>query len=217
MAVADRLRTDIRSGRLKPGARLRQDAVAEELDVSSTPVREAFRILQAEGLVTLDPHRGVVVFQPTAKDVIECYELRALLETQAIAHAVPQMKPVDIAAFEQTLDDMDAIEDHDVWLELNSKFHSSLYQLSDRSRLCAIIESLSQVTSGYMHIVVRQARLSGRAGEEHREILAACAAGDVVAAQKAIRTHLSHTVDQTLSLLSGAEGETEVTPLRTAR
>lgn len=79
-AVAEWLRNEILSGRLAPGAPLLQDEVAERLDVSATPVREAFRELEAEGLIASKPHRGVVVSERDYVDQKAVYELRALIE-----------------------------------------------------------------------------------------------------------------------------------------
>lgn len=212
--VADHLRSDIRSGRLDPGTPLRQNAVALRLDVSSTPVREAFRILQAEGLLTLDPHRGVVVFKPTREDLTECYEMREVLEAQAIAKAIELMTPADVASLGALLDRMESVEEHGEWIDFNAEFHSSIYRLSGRPRLCTVIESLTDLASGYRRIVVEEAHASGRGGREHREILDACAAGDIGRAQNAVRAHLAHTVEATLLLL---DEDSAVMPLRTAR
>lgn len=211
--VVDQLRADIRSGLIAPGTPLRQNDVAARLGVSSTPVREAFRILQTEGLVTLDPHRGVVVFEPTLEDLTECYDMRGVLEAQAIAEAIPRMTDSDLARLEGLLDRMDVTADHLEWVALNTEFHSTVYSLSGRPRLCSVIESLTDLTSGYMRIVVEEARTSGRGAAEHREILEACVARDVERAQDAIRDHLAHTVRATHELLD----RDEVKPLQTAR
>ena len=87
-AVSERLRAEIQRGDLPPGTRLRQGEVAARFGVSTTPVREAFALLQAQGLVRIDPHRGAIVFLPTAKDAQELYEIRIALETLAIGRAV---------------------------------------------------------------------------------------------------------------------------------
>src|SRR5690349_1021261 len=71
--VADALRQEIITGQLAAGTRLRQNDIAQRFGVSSTPVREAFGLLQSEGLVQIDPHRGVTVFLPDIQDLIEHY------------------------------------------------------------------------------------------------------------------------------------------------
>src|SRR5438876_12426443 len=82
------LREGIEGGSLQPGARLRIDALKEELGMSATPVREALRMLQADGLVTHEPHRGMGVAQFSIEDTREVYRLRALLEPLATELAV---------------------------------------------------------------------------------------------------------------------------------
>jgi DNA-binding GntR family transcriptional regulator len=89
--VAERLRDEIQDGTLSPGTRLRQNEVARRFGVSTTPVREAFAQLQAEGLVRIDPHRGAVVFRPTTDDLVEFYEIREVLESLAVVRAIPRL------------------------------------------------------------------------------------------------------------------------------
>src|SRR5690348_4351298 len=81
--VATALREEITTGQLAAGTRLRQNEIAQRFGVSSTPVREAFGLLQSEGLVQIDPHRGVTVFLPSIQDLIEHYEIRIALEVLA--------------------------------------------------------------------------------------------------------------------------------------
>lgn len=199
--VADHLRAEIRSARLKPGTRLRQEDIAVRLGVSTTPVREAFRILQTEGLVTLDPHRGVEVFRPSMEDVLEYYEIRQALELLAISKAIPNMAEPDIAVLEDLLEAMDGVEDGERWVELNNQFHTSVYHHCGRPRLCAMISNLSHVTAGYVQMAVQRARENGQADREHRQILEACKRRDVPAAQRAIKAHLQHTVDEMVRFL----------------
>ena len=87
------------------------------------------------------------------------------------------------------------------WIDLNTRFHSRLNELSGRKRLCDMIETLRLATSAYLHIVVHHARDSGRGDHGHQEILDACRAGNVDQAVGAIRAHLNHTVEQTLRLI----------------
>lgn len=199
--VADLLRDEIRRGDLPPGTRLRQEEVATRLGVSTTPVREAFQALQGQGLLTLDPHRGVVVFRPTVQDVRESYEIREELEALAVAKTIPNLTPERVDELQSIVDEMRNTDDDQRWIDLNALFHHRLHELSGRKRLCEMIDSLANATSTYMHIVVRHARDSGRGDSAHQDILDACRAKDVSAAQRAVRDHLNHTVQQTLHLL----------------
>ena len=204
-AVAEQLRYEIQRGVLMPGSRLRQGEVATRLGVSTTPVREAFQLLQAEGLVRMDPHRGAVVFRPTAAEVREAYEIREVLECMAIEKAMPNITPELIAGLEVLLGAMDTVDDEREWLELNNQFHQRQYEASGRVKLCSILANIRDASSGYMHMVIFQARQSGRSAIEHREILDALKARDVRGAQQAIVHHLHQTVEHVLKSLEQPE------------
>lgn len=205
-AVADRLRAEIQRGQLRPGTHLRQEDVASRLGVSTTPVREAFQVLQTEGLLTMDPHRGVIVFQPTAQDVRESYEIREHLETLAIKLAIEEgPSEASLGELARIVEEMERSEHDSRWIELNDLFHAKIYELSGRRRLCSIITNLVNATSGYMHMFIHTARYSGRADEEHRHILEALGERDVERAQRAVRVHIHHTVERALSFLDHLE------------
>src|ERR671919_3227658 len=105
-AVAQMLRNEIQSGQLPPGTRLRQNDVAHRFGVSTTPVREALALLQADGLVRIDPHRGAIVFHPTIADLRESYEIRKTLEALAVEKATPQLTDDLVAELQEHLDEM---------------------------------------------------------------------------------------------------------------
>jgi DNA-binding GntR family transcriptional regulator len=203
--VAAVLREDILRARIEPGSHLRQEQVAARFGVSTTPVREAFRHLEAEGLVRLDPGKGVLVFRPGIDDVREAYEIREALETLAVRFAVVAMTDDDIARLSSLLDEMDRTEDTIRWVELNNMFHDMVYAPAGRPKLRAMILTVRDSMSGYMHSAIQQALPSGRAAREHQEILAACRARDVGAAQRAVAIHLHHTVDMALEYLAPEE------------
>src|SRR5215470_16894852 len=94
------LAEEIRSGGLPPGERLRQVEIAERYGMSTTPVREAFSALERQGLITIHPHRGAVVFGPTVENVRELYDIRIALEPLAIAKAIPNLQQADFSALE---------------------------------------------------------------------------------------------------------------------
>ena len=203
-AVAAQLREDIQRGLLQPGDRLRQGEIATRFGVSTTPVREAFQLLQAEGLVRTDPHRGAIVFRPTAADVREAYEIREALEHLAIEKAMDNgITPELLDELEAILDRMDEEEDESAWIELNHAFHLKMYEASQRPRLCSILTNVRDASSGYIHMVIYNAKRSGRAGEEHRRILSALRDNDLAEAKEAIRVHLHHTVEHVLDYVEG--------------
>jgi DNA-binding GntR family transcriptional regulator len=209
-AVAERLRDEIQEGSLAPGTRLRQNDVARRFGVSTTPVREAFAQLQAEGLVRVDPHRGAVVFRPTPEDLLEFYEIREVLESFAVVRAIPRLSPEVVRGLRGLIDRMRRTDDARKWLRLNDEFHLRLYECADMPRLAALIENLRDASTPYIHMFVAGRPPSERADGEHQAILDACERGDVEAAQRAIRQHLSSAAQDLVRALGGsAEAEAE--------
>lgn len=207
--VAAVLRDEILRAQAPPGTRLRQEEIAGRLGVSTTPVREAFRILEAEGLVRLDPGRGVLVFRPSIQEVRETYEIREALEMLAIRHAVETLTDTEIEELESILDELDHTSDRDEWIRLNNRYHDQMYAFASRPKLRSIIVSLRDSMAGYMHSAIHRAIESGRAGREHRAILEACRSGDVARAQDAVRVHLHHTVELALTFFEESENESD--------
>src|SRR3954454_18897063 len=106
--VHDHLRTEIRAGRLLPGAELNEVALSQELGVSRGPIREALGRLAAEGLVTIRPRRGAVVRALSGDEFAEAYQVREALEVMAVRLAVPQLAPDDVARLEELTAQMSA-------------------------------------------------------------------------------------------------------------
>jgi DNA-binding GntR family transcriptional regulator len=206
-AVSERLRAEIQRGELVPGTHLRQGEVAKRLGVSTTPVREAFRILQAEGLLTMDPHRGAIVFRPTRSDLQEAFDIRIALEQLALSRAIPQMPEAAFSELEGIISRMKATEDPGRWRQLNTRFHSRIYSYSGLPRLRSMIANLTDTTSGYSQMATLRAPRSWWADQEHEAILEACKARDVRKAQTLLRDHLRLTVNFVLKLLDEQDSD----------
>jgi DNA-binding GntR family transcriptional regulator len=154
----------------------------------------------------MDPHRGAVVFQPTVAEVREAYEIREVLECMAIEKAMPNFSPELEAELEALLELMEEAGENE-WVELNRRFHFLQYEASERPRLCSILSNISDASNAYMHMVIYDARKSGRSRTEHRKIVDAIKKRDVEAAQRAIVHHLHQTVDNVIRFLDAAEGK----------
>jgi DNA-binding GntR family transcriptional regulator len=197
-AVADRLRDEIRSGKLSPGTRLRQAHIAEEFGVSTTPVREAFAALEREGLLQSNAHRGVTVFEPSAIELREIYEIRIPLEALATELGAGNLSEADIKRMRKSLKGMIAANRRKDWGaagEFNNEFHLEIYRRADRARLLKLITDLRDASRVYVDLFPK---LPGRMKEverEHKEILDACAAGQAKKAAKAMIAHLTYTAD----------------------
>lgn len=203
-AVAERLREEIQDGALAPGTRLRQNEIAGRFGVSTTPVREAFAQLQAEGLVRVDPHRGAVVFHPTVEDLLEYYEIREVLESLAVARAIPHLTPALGRDLNELIERMRRTREARRWVKLNDEFHLRLYASADRPHLTALIGNLRDASTPYIHMFVASQKPSGQTNDEHRQILDACLRGDEEAAQRAIRNHLRHAATELAKFLGGS-------------
>lgn len=191
--TADAIRERILRGHYPEGEPLRQDAIGGELGVSRIPVREALRQLEAEGLVTFNPHRGAVVSTLSLKEIRELFELRADIEGDLIRRAVPHMTAEDHA---RASDILDAYESAlrggqvAVWGALNWQFHSTLYAPADRGLTMSIVNKLHQHSDRYLRMQLALTHGETRARHEHRAIAAAARKGDASKASRLLRDHI---------------------------
>jgi DNA-binding GntR family transcriptional regulator len=205
-AIAKAIRGDIVAGRYGAGERLRQVELATRYGVSTTPVREAFGILQHQGLVRVNAQRGATVLVPTVQDLEEHYEIRTALECLAAQHAAIRFRPSDAPPLRAMLAEMRECRDPDRYVELNHAFHMAVYALSGRARLIEMIEQLRMASQAYLEINSEQVVPTGDAQDEHDDILAACAANDPIRASKATRQHLQLTVSNVTAQLRRSDG-----------
>ncbi len=193
-AVLGEIRRAIMSRELKPGERVRQEKLAERLHVSRVPVREALKVLEAEGQVTYQAHRGYTVVALSLEELEEIYLARSLLETEMTRRAVPTVDADLIRQLESSIARMDefaAAGDVLRYAEANWDFHFSLFEHAGLPRLYRIIEVLWRVSEAYRGAIFDPTWL-GRAREDHRRILEACKAGDLdetIAAQDEHRSN----------------------------
>ncbi|HUZ69757.1 MAG TPA: GntR family transcriptional regulator [Candidatus Saccharimonadales bacterium] len=199
--VARHLREAIARGDLMPGARLRQNEIAAQLGVSTTPVREAFGTLQAIGLVRIDSRRGAVVASSTEEEINEAYEIRLALESLATAKGILHLHDHDFEQMERLLDDMDRASSQDEWLSANNRFHLSIYSASGMPNLCSLIQTLRDSSTIYLQIFLTVHGRNERPQAEHQAILEACRARDVGAAIEALRQHLHATERSVLEVI----------------
>src|SRR5471030_543214 len=142
--IAATLADRIVSGVLAPGARLMQDHVAEEFKASHVPVREAFRTLEAQGLVTAKPRCGVRVSPLDPGMVLEVTEMRAVLEGLALHHALPRLGRADLDAARAALVAGKASDQIAEWEAANRRFHLAIMAPCGMPRLMASIGDLHQ-------------------------------------------------------------------------
>jgi DNA-binding GntR family transcriptional regulator len=199
--VAVALRAEITRGVLPPGARVRQRDVAERFGVSTTPVREALATLEREGLIRVEPHRGATVFSPSEAELRDHYEIRIALEALAVRRAAALCTSADAARLQGLMDGMRQTSDPVLYVELNQRFHSELYELGGNLQLSTLIATLRDRDRAYLHLYAARQVPSERLDREHQTILDACIRGDADAAEAALRAHLGASVEHVTRLL----------------
>jgi DNA-binding GntR family transcriptional regulator len=203
--VADSLRSAIQTGRISDGTELNQVALAEQYGTSRVPVREALRLLEAEGWITAMPHRRAVVAAVSPERIQETFEIRALLEAYLIERVVARISDEHIAQLKNACDRMDAITDHAAWVAANARFHNELLESAGSPMALELVHSLSSQVERYLRLSGETVNRESEAGREHRDIVAAVAARDARAAQRLIRLHIEHTRGRVVDAISEEE------------
>ena len=191
--VAERLRNRIYAHELAPGAWIDEQALAQEYGISRTPMREALKVLAAEGLVQLKPRRGCYVTELSERDLDEIFPVMALLEGRCAFEAAQRANADDLAhlaAIHERLEQFAAAGDADRFFEANQAFHLAVQQLAGNRWLSQLIDD----TRKLMKLTRRDSlRLEGRLKQslaEHRAILRAIQRHDANDAGRLMQNHL---------------------------
>lgn len=192
--VLDTLRAEILQGLHPANTHLRQEEVAKRLDVSTTPVREAFRDLRAEGLVSIDPNKGVLTRGLTVADVTEIYDLRILLESRLAALACARTSVNDLALARACHEQMCATRSTEAWAVINETFHAHLVRNQANTRLYDMVDTLARAAHPYVNLSMHvDADLMASNNREHAGLLMAYEAHDAQAVHDQTRDHLANT------------------------
>ncbi|MGI6112624.1 MAG: GntR family transcriptional regulator [Mahellales bacterium] len=200
--VFNHIREDILDGRYKPGDSLVETKLAEELGVSRTPIREAIRQLELEGLVLSIPNKGVIVQGISTQDINDIYTIRKLIEGLAARWAVDRITAQELKNLQEIQELMDYYtkkKDFEQVAILDTKFHDTIYEASKSKILRIMLSSF--------HHYVRRARLNslqvpGRARDallEHENIVDAFIKRDGELAEKLLTRHVSNACSNLLS------------------
>lgn len=204
------LRKSIQTGKLKPGSRVREKEVADWLQISRTPVREALRRLEVDGLLTFEPHRGMVIAQLDHQAVMELYSMREVLEGTAAALAAQHATDAEIAAIRDMLD-LEATlgEDPERIAQHNRQVHYAIHRAAHNRYLIKALRALRDS----MALLTTTFQIPGRseiARGEHQEIIDAIAGRDARAADEAARGHIRAALRARLRLLIEAEQQPDL-------
>ena len=186
--IGNTLAERIISGAIAAGARLRQDHIAEEFGASHVPVREAFRRLEAQGLVVSEPRRGVRVAGFTLSDVREVAEMRAALEVLALRNASPHLTKAILDQAEEANAACDKARNVEAWEEANRAFHRLIIAPCAMPRLLKSIDDLHTASARFLFSGWR-AEWEAPTDRAHSAILAALRAGQIDTAAAVLARH----------------------------
>ncbi len=199
--VSDAIRGWILRGKFKPGDKLDQQQVADELAVSRSPVREALRALEAEGLITLIPNRGALVTERTLAELKELYFTRGIVEGLAIERAAPHIDDRSLRKLAGILDAAELTDDHGELLMLNNDFHMLTYQAHPQPFLIDYIQQLRNMAAPYNRLYLDSRGSREAAWKDHRRIYEACLRRDGQLAREEIRRHLDGVIRKIVSAI----------------
>lgn len=207
--VVETLREKILSGEIKAGQPLRQAALAEELNVSRIPVREALLQLEAEGLVSFEPHKGATATELSATQVDELFELRAMLEAELLAASIPNLSEENLEEAHQLLQKLGKALGKEnaanTWSELNSDYHNCLYSGANRPQTQDLVNTLNKNADRYIRMHLLWAGGISKAESEHTDLLTLSKERNVEKAVSVLKQHILGSRDEIKDFLNQRE------------
>jgi len=193
--AADRIREQILAGGFKQGEHLVEAKIAEQLNISRGPVREAFKLLRAEGLLNEEPRRGTFVVSLTSQDVLDIYGLRAALEGRAGRMIARSRDPVSLERLRGLADDIDravATGDAIAVSRADLAFHEGICELCGNSRIHEVFMRYVPTLRGLLRLDERALRSLDEISLQHRPFVDAIEGGDEEAAARLLNDHAEH-------------------------
>lgn len=191
--VFKKIREDILSRRYQENDELKEATIGEELGVSRTPVREAFRQLELEGLIRIVPNKGAYVTGISSADVADIYEIRSLLEGLCARWATEKITKEKIEEMEETilLSEFHLSKGHyEQLMELDNRFHMQLYEACGSKMLIHLLKDFHQYVQRERQQSLSDKERSAQAVAEHKSIMEAIRDGNVGLAEKLADTHI---------------------------
>ncbi|UCF61614.1 MAG: GntR family transcriptional regulator [Anaerolineaceae bacterium] len=214
-AVVNKLRQMILTGHLKPGDRLRQDELANTFGVSTMPIREALRQLQAEGLVTFRPRRGAIVASLAVSDYEEIYHIREALERLACRWVAEDFDRIPIDQLKLLLEEIETAEanqdDIHRRLQLVREFFFTVFEASEKEHLLRILSNLWDLSQQYRLYFYTFPELDSQRLTNYRNIYQACQDRDPEALISAFRVIWTVREDTLIPLVREKENENQTT------
>ena len=206
--VFEALREAIINGTLKPGERLMEVQLADELGVSRTPVREAIRKLEHDGFVVMIPRKGAYVADISLKDIAEIFDVRKALEALAAQLAAERATDEDLERAERILVEYgECIERNDIQrlIEVDTRFHETIYQMAGNARLQQMLSLLREQVQRFRTMTLSHGPRMRIALEEHRRIVEAIAQRDAELAGRLAAEHIESAENALMELIAGGK------------
>ena len=202
--VFNTLRQAILRGEMEPGERLMEIQLAQKLGVSRTPIREAIRKLELEGLVIMIPRKGAEVAHITEKDMRDVLEVRCTLEELAVALACKNVTPerMDLRAANKVFESAIVSKDVVNIVDADVQFHDTIYAMTDNDRLIQIINKLREQMYRYRLEYVKDARAHSILISEHKDIIDKLSKKDEENTKIVIRQHITNQEKGIIRLLN---------------
>lgn len=204
--IAAALREEILAGVQAPGSPLRQGHLAERFGTSQAPIREAFRLLEAEGLVVSSPNRGVRVAPLTVAEAEEIGGLRRSLEPGLAARAAEHPAAVDAGAARAAIIAMAAAREPAALMAANATFHDMLYRAAGRPITHELVRGLRARFERHLRLMWRRTGNAALSNDEHEEILGLVLAGDAAAVRRMMEHHIERSTAEVLRVLGETAG-----------
>ncbi len=194
--VAEQLRQRIFRRELEPGSWIDELKIAEEFGISRTPLREALKVLAAEGLVTMKVRRGAYVTEMSEKDLRDVYHLLSLLESDAAGVVAERATDAQLKTLQDLHAELEAaVADREKFFAINERFHMHLLEMADNRWRSQMVADLRKVMKLNRHnSLLKQGRIEDSLNE-HRAILAAMVARDASATARAMQAHFAQGLE----------------------
>ena len=194
--VAELLRQRIFQRELEPGSWIDELKIAEEYGISRTPLREALKVLAAEGLVTMKVRRGAYVTEVNEKDLRDVYHLLSLLESDAAGVVAERASAAELRELQTLHAELEsAVDDRETFFAINGRFHMRILEISDNRWRSQMVADLRKVMKLNRHnSLLKQGRIEDSLNE-HRAILAAMVARDASATARAMQAHFAQGLE----------------------
>lgn len=208
--VYEELKMQILTGAIVPGTRMMEVELAQEMGVSRTPIREAIRKLEKEGLVTIEPRRGAYASQISTSDMVEILEVRQNMEGLAAFFAASRMQPEKMEELKEASSKYnDAVTSGDIenMIKYDTKFHRIIVESCNNKILLQMIEQLQELVLRFRYIYYDNFKRAEHMPEEHAMIMNTIASKDAEAAREAADVHIDRLKE--LIIKEGVQGKSK--------